>query len=116
MSHAAIRAERGARLMDRMKPDWFRSINAGALDIRDVRHCVLGQLYYSEADSTHYAGGYDYAACELKKKFGVSRAHKFMSRHGFMLEHADDVELELYWLEEIRVRRATFAERMEAAA
>lgn len=39
------RAERGAALLDTVRPYWYESISIGALDISDCRTCVLGQVY-----------------------------------------------------------------------
>ena len=46
-SPVSRRAARGARFLDRREPGWADHIRLDALDIRDSRACVLGQLYGS---------------------------------------------------------------------
>lgn len=38
-------AQRGAKLLDRVRPDWYMQVQPGNLDLADTEQCVLGQLY-----------------------------------------------------------------------
>lgn len=37
--------ERGAALLDSIRPDWFRCIDVPSLDMDDPERCILGQLF-----------------------------------------------------------------------
>ena len=37
-------ANRGAKLLDRIRPTWFKDINIRALDLENPSHCIIGQL------------------------------------------------------------------------
>lgn len=37
--------ERGAALLDEVRPGWFREIDVKKLDLSQATNCVLGQLY-----------------------------------------------------------------------
>ena len=40
----ARRVERGAALLDRVNPEWFRQVNVSCLNIKSNEWCVLGQV------------------------------------------------------------------------
>ena len=42
---AGPRLERGIALLDRKHPGWENEIDLDALDLSNVRYCVLGQVY-----------------------------------------------------------------------
>lgn len=54
---AAERAEQqvpiAARLLDELRPGWFREVNPGALCMDSLDRCVLGQLYGSFLGGAH---------------------------------------------------------------
>jgi hypothetical protein len=39
------RVRRGAKLLDRIRPGWWRAIAADRLAMESCHHCILGQLY-----------------------------------------------------------------------
>lgn len=59
-------AEKGASLLDRIKPDWFKAIDQDKLDIGSFKYCILGQLFGSwsagkKALQTKNSGVYGFA-------------------------------------------------------
>lgn len=42
-----------AQLLDEVRPRWYREVNAHALNLVDVRRCVLGQLWGRYGDGEH---------------------------------------------------------------
>lgn len=79
---AAVRARRGALLLDEQQPGWAREIDLGGLDMLSVCDCITGQVF----------GGYVSGARTL----GISGAlyHCLPSdeviRHGFQVIHRGD--------------------------
>lgn len=57
IEEARARVNRGAELMDRYHPGWFRTIDIGRLDIAHGAHCIFGQVvggYIHAVDSGRY--------------------------------------------------------------
>ncbi len=44
-TYMAGRVAKGAKALDRIKPDWFKRIDLKTLDLQFADRCVLGQLY-----------------------------------------------------------------------
>jgi len=51
LSSTSPRIERGAALLDELRPGWDKTIDVDRLDLGNCERCILGQLY----------GGYDQA-------------------------------------------------------
>lgn len=99
MTTAEKRVKRGAALLDKDLPGWFRKVDVHVLDVQDTARCVVGQCYGSWIDGTGRLGLRD----------GVEQ-----SEHGFNLaweeynsawEDAYVNELNLLWVKEIEARR-----------
>jgi len=86
------RAKRGAELLDRVAPGWFKKIDTSTLNMGDCWLCVLGQVY----------GGYVEGLWEIDKLNSVY--------HGFSLFSTDEPlwdDLKAAWLPEITERQAS---------
>ncbi len=70
-----VRARRGALYLDEYHPDWWGEIDLDKLDMADISHDVLGQLF-----STYGQG------CRYLKLHEPDREQR-----GFVLRHADIV-------------------------
>ena len=46
----ATAAARGAKLLDKVRPGWFREINISALDLGNGEYCIIGQLNHGQFD------------------------------------------------------------------
>jgi len=44
-TEAAVIVRRGVKLLDSIKPNWFKKINLKEFDLGDGSMCVLGQVY-----------------------------------------------------------------------
>jgi hypothetical protein len=92
----------GAKLLDSHRPDWFKHIDLETLDMKDVRKCVLGQVY----------GGFDYGCQRLGfSKLGQLEGYHYEVLNGFNLYHGwdfkdDDLwhEFTTFWVVQIRKR------------
>lgn len=42
------RVAAGAEFLDKVKPNWWRNIDVGTLELNSCAKCVLGQLYSTE--------------------------------------------------------------------
>jgi hypothetical protein len=106
----ADRVRRGAVLLDRVKPGWWREIATDRLVMNLCDTCILGQLYGG------YVGGLWILAHPLSADQGVTSA-----AYGFTLTLAEQFkrfapeaqweELAHRWRAEIAVRAATEGER-----
>lgn len=45
MGRFLSQVQMGARKLDQENPDWRKKINLARLNIRDLRDCILGQVY-----------------------------------------------------------------------
>ena len=68
----AARVEKGAKWLDKVKPNWYLDIDIPNLDISDGSFCICGQVFMEEADLTldeydeiQYENGYEYAVQEV---------------------------------------------------
>ena len=87
---ARDRATRGAELLDKAMPTWFKKIDLKSLDLADCSNCMCGQLaqhsraaiVVEELDEG-YSG---YAAFKgyLARKFGFYEWGGFSYDHGFL--------------------------------
>lgn len=82
------RVNRGAKILDKFVPDWFRDIASDSLAMESCDKCVLGQLHGD------YLAGYQSLRMLLPDGFMFSSAE-----HGFTLlaaeQRLDDEEIDL---------------------
>lgn len=96
---AQVRARKGARLLDRVRPDWYAEIDIDQLDLADWESCILGQLYGS------FAGGREIV-------LGEDSHNEQATPHGFFWPGTADKgeygpnhdRLKRAWAEEIYIR------------
>lgn len=98
---------RGAKLLDKMRPSWFKSVSIQKLDLGSCDLCVLGQLYDNGTKN-----GYDRGLDLLKEKLD-SPEYAFIISDEYGFSSSEECADEM-WAYEIARRRA--AERAKKAA
>lgn len=89
---AEVRVARGAALLDRHKPGWWRRINMGVFDVRSCRTCAVGQAF----------GDYDTGVSEM----GIPGQ---VFAHGFAAySDVDYNRLNTAWANLVHARRAAY--------
>jgi hypothetical protein len=107
---AMEKAQRGAKLLDEMKPDWVQNIRLETLDIRDGSECVLGQIFGEYSDGINKIWLFN-----ATREAGY---HPFNSQnHGFLVDYEWDTPYEVIdclsrnlieaWGNEVRIRSAS---------
>lgn len=66
--------ERGAELLDAVRPGWEHEIDADKLDLRSRCNCVLGQLYLQDHPRTHNRAD---AFNRMLEELGIETPGKF---------------------------------------
>lgn len=89
----------GAKLLDKVFPDWHLKVDPNKLKIRRCRDCVLGQLYGNFGEGLTRLMNID--DDELVQAIGYGFAYDARSDY---LE-AGEYSLEEIWIQEIRQRR-----------
>lgn len=90
-SQLTARVRRGAKLLDKKMPGWYRKVKLTTLDMSYCHECVLGQTH------GHYFDGMQ----GLDVSLGNS------SRYGFSdAQDKNFPKLDLLWKAEIRARRS----------
>lgn len=103
----ARRVARGARWLDEVKPGWIALIDRDTLFLRDVRRCVLGQVFREEAQAgvdveagEHARPGFAYKLDEIGLSMATALGFTIMSywpvrlRNWDRLHDAWDAELD----------------------
>ncbi len=96
------RVSRGVKLLNRVKPGWFRKVRPRKLNMADCWECILGQLF----------GEYTTGQSELFKWWDTVKSIK----HGFS-DHTQvygPKDLKEAWLEVITTLRRRDAKRKAA--
>jgi hypothetical protein len=113
MTDFKTRANRGARVLDRIYPGWHLRINEAQLDIASTQNCVLGQLFREEGrrQDGSFMPGFSYAY-DLIDDRNVYPNSVF-GRLGFMPERTDPMPgrescylLTVAWREELLARQS----------
>jgi hypothetical protein len=106
LSEAQQRVARGAQLLDRFEPDWYRTLDLDRFDLADCYQCVLGQCM----------GGYGRALYHDEKfRAELDIYHSSLSAaaeaHGFWCRFNEEYPLvEQAWAEFVGQRLAADAE------
>ena len=87
------RVERGAQLLDRLEPDWFKVIDPEYLDMEKCSRCILGQLHGDYFHSPVYEQIIGMQADPDEYGFDVFRTPGY-----------DHYDLREAWLDELRRR------------
>lgn len=115
-SELALRAKRGAALLDEEYPGWEAMIDLAALDLNGECQCVLGQIA-----RTLFGDGWGVAFAEMRMMLTGNADHgqqrEWSDAHGFTahdpLGHIGESEqwtlLTEVWREEILARRHAIA-------
>lgn len=89
------KANRGAALLDKAKPDWFKNVNLDILNQTSASRCVVGQAFGNYTDG-------------LRVLFGGSSTCAEDVSHGFDVQTEDAGLLNTIWKEIILEKRADF--------
>lgn len=86
------RVARGARFLDRVKPDWFNLINLDELNLASGCSCVLGQIVRKEsAGADSFWSGY--GAVAIHEKPGTTRVDpQLLQIRRNELSHIDNLQ------------------------
>jgi len=105
VADAEQRVARGAKLLDKKRPGWWRKVRFKDFDMAEPCHCVLGQVFKDKADDD--TDGYN-AALPLLRLSATGG-----TTHGFEAESEGPAydELQFAWWQEISRRRRRMAQR-----
>lgn len=118
LKEARKRAKRGAKLLDKKKPNWWKRATIQTRRLNLVSDCVLGQVFAKDAADSG-TDGFEFGAIKLfPEKVDVgyegephqvdSFSTKACDDYGFDAPRGNDAEYALLgqaWLEEIKARR-----------
>lgn len=101
-------AQKGAQLLDQIRPDWAREINLDTLNMIEGSYCVLGQLFGEFEDGMRQVmhacnvdykpiGGADYSQEYVITKWGLAEEYGFHIDRGYLV-------LQQQWVAEIQAR------------
>ena len=94
METEKARVQRGAAILDRLVPFWYKRIDLGRLDLSGCSNCIIGHLFESyTAGSQALCRGADY-----EYGFDVPLIYELDAR---MMAYQ---KLQRYWIEEINLR------------
>jgi len=99
------KVERGAALLDIMRPGWHDVIDKYTIDIKDPYLCILGQLY------GHYANGlaamWDFLGDEAYRTSGSDFGFSVSLSEQYILSSvlSECSRLKSFWITQIDARR-----------
>lgn len=99
-SPLADRVRLGIAWLDEGHPNWRDEINLAHLDMSDADQCILGQVFYAEAQRWDpYRGGFTYVleSGNFTDAAGSSLTTAWAIRHGFEAEDEPYADLGLAW-------------------
>lgn len=95
MESQKSRVAKGAALLDKKKPNWFKRINLDDLQMLSNSSCILGQLGKGDPFKVLKGIGFTY---------NEEEENPVIEQHGFIANRKNRVSLSRLWKKEINQR------------